>query len=222
MVGARRRRARSDRASGLRWSYLAAGTIAMVVAFVLLRPDPESPLAPPSTPAIATPIAPAPVTTPAATAAVAPEPAPVATPPATVPSPVAPAPTPAAETTIEIVSFPSPPPTVTRPTTVNPRPLPSVPAGQVLIEDSTTATVNGGSPTTVGGPVPDNAVLDFLERSKVTGVRASDSDPKVLMNDRVYRLNDVVDRDLNLQVVSISPRELQFRDGRGFVYTKAF
>jgi hypothetical protein len=53
-------------------------------------------------------------------------------------------------------------------------------------------------------------------------VRASATDPKVLMNDRVYRLNDVVDRDLQLRIIGIAPRELRFRDARGYVYTKTF
>ena len=69
---------------------------------------------------------------------------------------------------------------------------------------------------------PSEAVLRFLERSKVTGVRVSASDPKVLMNDRVYRINDVIDRDLQLRVISIDTRELKFRDPQGYIYTKAF
>ena len=69
---------------------------------------------------------------------------------------------------------------------------------------------------------PQAAVLRYLERSRVTGVRLSTTDPKVLFNDRVYRLNDVVDRDLQLRVVSIADRELRFQDAQGYVYTKSF
>ncbi|WP_221033006.1 hypothetical protein [Actomonas aquatica] len=82
---------------------------------------------------------------------------------------------------------------------------------------STAAVVNAG-----GAARPNEAVLRYLERSRVTGVRVSATDPKVLMNDRVYRLEDVVDRDLQLRVIAITDRELQFRDPQGFVYTKRF
>jgi hypothetical protein len=65
-------------------------------------------------------------------------------------------------------------------------------------------------------------ILSYLETAKVTGVRASATDPKVLMNNRVYRLNDIVDSGLQLKITAISSRELQFTDSRGYVYTKVF
>ncbi len=69
---------------------------------------------------------------------------------------------------------------------------------------------------------PQEVVLRYLERARVTGVRLSTTDPKVLFNDRVYRLNDVVDRDLQLRVIGIADRELRFQDAQGYVYTKSF
>lgn len=76
------------------------------------------------------------------------------------------------------------------------------------------------SPGSSRGPNP--AVLTFLENARVTGVRPSPTDPKVLMNNRVYRLNDVVDGALQLRVTVIESRQLQFTDTAGFVYTKGF
>ena len=70
--------------------------------------------------------------------------------------------------------------------------------------------------------ISDPAVLTYLEETQVTGVRASTTDPKVLMNGRVYRLNDMVERSLQLRVTKIDSRQLQFTDARGFVYTKSF
>ncbi len=69
---------------------------------------------------------------------------------------------------------------------------------------------------------PDTAVLAYLESARVTGVRASSTDPKVLMNNRVYRLYDTVDQVLQLRVTKITPRELEFTDARGYVYKKSF
>ena len=74
-----------------------------------------------------------------------------------------------------------------------------------------------------GSASPANgAVLDYLERARVAGIRVSETDPKVLMNNRVYRLNEVVDRDLQLRVIHIAPRELRFEDPSGHIYRKTF
>lgn len=93
-------------------------------------------------------------------------------------------------------------------------------AGTVrIVSDEPTVAV--AAPVS-GADQPDPRVQGFLERVRVTGIRASPTDPKVLMNDRVYRLNDIVDRDLQIRVVSIAPRQLRFTDPRGYTYTKSF
>jgi hypothetical protein len=91
----------------------------------------------------------------------------------------------------------------------------------VILEESATRT-GSVQPTAGKSLSPNAAVLAFLENARVTGVRASATDPKVLMNNRVYRLYDTVERALELRVTKITPRELQFTDARGYVYTKAF
>lgn len=62
----------------------------------------------------------------------------------------------------------------------------------------------------------------FLDRLHVTGIRSSGAESKVLMNDRVYRVNDVVDRALGLKLVKVSPDTLTFEDANGLTYTKTF
>lgn len=73
----------------------------------------------------------------------------------------------------------------------------------------------------VSGP-PDERVNLFLDKLHVTGIRSSGQDSKVLMNDRVYRVNDIVDRTLNLKLTHVQPGQLTFLDDRGVVYTKNF
>lgn len=95
----------------------------------------------------------------------------------------------------------------------------SEPAAVIVTEKESAV----GAATDPGSLAEANpAVLAYLESAKVTGVRASATDPKVLMNNRVYRLEDVVDRDLQLRITGIASRELQFTDARDFVYTKSF
>lgn len=158
--------------------------------------------------------------TPTAAVAVAekPEPATVnpalATAPAAKPSqPVAPEP---AATTQPVAT-----PVVASPLPVASRNRPtSAPSGQVqIMQDNAPSQPQ---PQAVAQLDADPAVLTYLETARVTGVRASATDPKVLMNSRVYRLNDVVDRTLQLRVTKIESRGLEFSDSRGFVYTKLF
>lgn len=70
--------------------------------------------------------------------------------------------------------------------------------------------------------LPDERVNLYLDKLHVTGIRSSGTDSKVLMNDRVYRVNDIVDRSLNLRLTHVQPGTLTFVDDRGVVYTKNF
>ena len=69
---------------------------------------------------------------------------------------------------------------------------------------------------------PSPQVYALLDAMHVTGIRTSDTDPKVLMNDRVYKLNDLVDRPTGLRITRIASDHLTFTDGAGFEYTKTF
>ncbi|MCC6416511.1 MAG: hypothetical protein IT582_11435 [Opitutaceae bacterium] len=74
-------------------------------------------------------------------------------------------------------------------------------------------------------PVPVNAderVYAFIDNLQIMGVRSSGADSKVLMNDRVYRVNDVVDRALNVRLIRVEPNRLVFEDAGGATYTKTF
>jgi cytoskeletal protein RodZ len=95
---------------------------------------------------------------------------------------------------------------------------PAVARVEILPEAEPVST----SPPALDSAAPDPAVLAYLESARITGVRASPTDPKVLMNNRVFRLNEMVDGALQLRVTDIDARQLEFTDARGFVYTKSF
>ena len=42
------------------------------------------------------------------------------------------------------------------------------------------------------------------------------------MNDRVYRVNDIVDRSLSLRLTKVEPGILTFTDANGMTYVKYF
>jgi len=71
-------------------------------------------------------------------------------------------------------------------------------------------------------PKPDPRVNAFLDTLRVSGIRASATDPRVSMNDRVFRLNDIVDRNLELRIIGIAHEGLTFIDPAGFIYKTQF
>lgn len=155
--------------------------------------------------------------------------------PATQPAPVA-VPEPPALAPIVAVPPPEPPAPAAIPVTpqppVAPTPAPSVtPPAPVAATPVVTpapaptptlAPTPAPPPPTEGPPKADPRVYVFLDRIRVAGIRASDDDPRVLMNDRMYRLNDMVEPVLQLRLTGISSLALTFTGPNGFVYTRNF
>lgn len=71
-------------------------------------------------------------------------------------------------------------------------------------------------------PPPNPQILTFVDAIHVTGIRSSGNESKVLMNDRVYRVNDMVDRLLGLKLIKVESDLLTFTDEKGVIYTKSF
>lgn len=64
--------------------------------------------------------------------------------------------------------------------------------------------------------------MNFIESIRVAGIRASATDSKVLMNDRVYRVGDMVEHEMGLKLVGITSNSLTFEDEQGGRYTRNF
>ncbi len=85
------------------------------------------------------------------------------------------------------------------------------------------AATAGPAPTPAGSAAPqDIRILTFIDAIRVTGIRSSGHESKVLMNDRVYRINDMVDYTLAIRLVKVSAEGLTFTDANGTVYVKNF
>ncbi|HEY0967568.1 MAG TPA: hypothetical protein VGD88_09275 [Opitutaceae bacterium] len=192
---------------------------AVVITLLMLRPD--APVTPSPTPAKAAPVATSTPSEPSATPVV------IALPPV---GPVLPttASTPAPEKQV------APPPAVTTAKAPAPTSSPSAttpvstaPAATTTVAASPVATPStepsAATPAASAGPAkPDIRVQEFIDRLRVSGIRASPTDPRVSMNDRVFKLNDVVDRTLGLRIIAIEAAGLTFVDAAGVVYTKNF
>ncbi len=68
----------------------------------------------------------------------------------------------------------------------------------------------------------DTKAVVFIENLRIAGIRASATDSKVLMNDRVYRTGDIVEHQLGLKLTGITANSLTFEDERGGRYTRNF
>jgi hypothetical protein len=71
-------------------------------------------------------------------------------------------------------------------------------------------------------PKPSKEIQAFVDNVKVMGIRSAGKESKVLMNDRVFRVNDMVDRSLGLKLTEVATDHLVFVDENGFTYTRNF
>jgi hypothetical protein len=142
---------------------------------------------------------------------------PEASPAVTAPVAVTPlAPTAPAETT------PSPATATTTPTPTDAATSPGTPPPETAPAAATPPAVIESTPASPPAPVRDERVAAFVEAVRVTGIRSSGSESRVLMNDRVYRVNDVVDRTLGVRLVKVATDSLTFADPKGMEYIKNF
>lgn len=119
----------------------------------------------------------------------------------------------------------TPPPTETAPVAVEVSPPP-------LTSALPTAAGTTTAPIAVAAPVPIPPVTTaaqpelkiqlFVDTIRVMGIRSSGGESKVLMNDRVFRVNDTVERTLGLKLIKVEPELLTFSDANGMIYTKQF
>lgn len=75
---------------------------------------------------------------------------------------------------------------------------------------------------TVPPAEPDAGIYQYVDALRITGVKAAGTDSRVLMNDRVYRVNDIVERNLGLRLIKVESNALTFSDADGAMYVKNF
>jgi hypothetical protein len=118
-----------------------------------------------------------------------------------------------------------------------PAPPPLAPAADAIIEIPSTAEPEANTQPVVTAPVEpstpepvkssaplrmDTRAIAFIESARISGIRASSTESKVLMNDRVYRVGDTVEHELEVKLVSIAANALTFEDIAGARYTRNF
>jgi hypothetical protein len=69
---------------------------------------------------------------------------------------------------------------------------------------------------------PDPDVLAYVNTLKVRGIRITNGESKVLMNNKVYKTGEIVNYDLNVKLSEVSGQELIFEDVQGNTYVARF
>lgn len=62
----------------------------------------------------------------------------------------------------------------------------------------------------------------MIDKFRISGIRLSDTESRVILNDHLFRANDVVEPSLGLRLVKIDAHTLTFIDGDGNSYQKRF
>lgn len=65
-------------------------------------------------------------------------------------------------------------------------------------------------------------LAEIVDALRVTGIRPAGADSKVLLNDRVFRLGDVVDLAHGVRLTGATANSLTFSEPSGLVYTRNF
>jgi hypothetical protein len=69
---------------------------------------------------------------------------------------------------------------------------------------------------------PDPEILAFVDSLRVRGIRISNGEAKVLMNDKVYKTGEIVNHPMNLKLSEVSSDGLLFEDVQGNTYVARF
>lgn len=101
-------------------------------------------------------------------------------------------------------------------------PLPTAPLPTATPEVAQAQAAPAAAPVSSPPPKGDALVHAFVDSIKVAGIRPSGSDSRVLMNDRVFRVNDIVERNLGVRLTKVEADALTFTDMNGAVYVKNF
>jgi hypothetical protein len=155
------------------------------------------------------------------------------------PPPAKPAPAPAAA-----VISPAPP----SPAPIQPVSAPVTPAVTTVVAATTPAADTSPPPRAPMAPVPPvqppqtppasttpspaeppapairlgTRIQAVVDRLRVTSIRISDTGNKAILNDRLFRVNDLVEPALGLRLTDIQPHLLTFTDETGATYLRRF
>ncbi|HOG92623.1 MAG: hypothetical protein KBG39_03015 [Opitutaceae bacterium] len=199
------------------FTLLIAGAVVLVsgsvLGTVLLLRKPDAAKAAPAPLALTAP-------TPAAPTAAAPQPAAIVTQATSAP---------AADTSSLAIRVALPAAPVTQQAEATPASVPEpaaavtttpVPAAAPAPAAVTTPQIRIASIDEDTAAARETAAYSVINAMRISGIRGTGTDSRVLIDGRVYRINSVVDRTLGLRLTAVEADRLLFTDSRGTVFTR--
>lgn len=133
-------------------------------------------------------------------------------------APESPRPTPAPEPAAPILPTPAAPAaTAAAPAAETPA-APVAPQAELPVVKTSPANVT--PPTEPAGP--RTSFIRKVESFRVAGIRFAGAESKVIMNDRVHRIGDIVDPEQGIRLTAVTANSLTFVDATGATYTRQF
>ena len=74
----------------------------------------------------------------------------------------------------------------------------------------------------IAKPEPNPEITAWLEQSTISGVRITSSSSKVILNNKAYMPDEIVNMALELKILEIEPERIRFIDANGAEYIKSF
>lgn len=102
------------------------------------------------------------------------------------------------------------------------RPEPEQPVRVAPPETVADAAARTESADPAQSPRGNPAIIGFLEDSRVTGVKAAGRQSRVLMNNRVYRIDSIIHEETGLRITEIQDNYINLVDESGIQYRKTF
>lgn len=144
--------------------------------------------------------------------------------------------TPAATTTpvVKLATVQATPADTTAPTMSSARSAPVSDLATSARVDSSPAAPRELAPSfaravdpTTAAPAPtagkfDERIQSLVDGFRVAGIRSSGTGSKVLLNEKVYKINDIVDRANGLRLTQVATDSLTFTTPDGITYVKNF
>jgi hypothetical protein len=94
------------------------------------------------------------------------------------------------------------------------------PSAPPLVEISTIEAPTAAPSSHPGRP--SLRMINTVEAFRISGVRASATDSKVVMNGRVYQVGDIVDHEQGIRITAVTANSVVFEDESGAPYTRKF
>ncbi|MBC7366266.1 MAG: hypothetical protein H7343_05545 [Undibacterium sp.] len=98
---------------------------------------------------------------------------------------------------------------------------PPTPARELAPSFARTADPLPTEPAVIAGKF-DERIQTLVDGFRVAGIRASGTGSKVLLNEKVFKINDIVDRTNSLRLTQVTNDSLTFTTPGGVTYVKNF